>query len=205
MRKVIALLWILLLFPSITWAQDKIMAPVWKVGDKWVFTQGSIEVVGVDKSSCTLSFSKDTCVIESKEFEKIVYDKSTLNRTYGVKGEKREKYTISMRRMLNFPWNPGKQWNDSFSAKALVGPQKGETLNFSEAFKVIGWEDVQVQAGNFKTIKLEYNQMTPAAYIMGTATYWYAPEVKYFVKCQYRKDYWQGVADWELASFKLKK
>jgi len=35
-----------------TRAQDKIEARVWKVGHKWMFTQGSIEVVGVDKSSC---------------------------------------------------------------------------------------------------------------------------------------------------------
>ena len=51
--------------------------------------------------------------------------------------------------------------------------------------------------------------MTPAAYIMGTATYWYAPEVKYFVKCEYdaaHVKYYKGdIVNWELTSFQLKK
>jgi len=39
----------------------------------------------------------------------------------------------------------------------------------------------------------------------GESFYWYAPEVKYFVKCQYDTNYWTGVTNWELISFKLKK
>jgi len=30
----------------------------------------------------------------------------------------------------------------------------------------------------------------------GKAIYWYAPEVKYFVKGQYDKVYWKEVDDW---------
>jgi hypothetical protein len=205
MRKIVSLLWIFLLFPSTTWAQDKIEAPVWNVGDKWVFTQGSIEVVGADENSRTLAFSKDTCVIENKGLEKLVYDKSTLDRTYGVKEGKSEKYAIAMRRMLNFPFNLGQEWSDTFSAKALVGPYTGTLVDFSEAFKIVGWENVQVQAGNFKAIRLEYNQKALSLGFEGTAIYWYAPEVKYFVKCQYDSFYFPGVHDWELVSFKLNK
>jgi hypothetical protein len=205
MRKTVFLLWAILLFPSITWAQDKIEAPVWNVGDKWVFTQGNIEVVGADENSRTLAFSKNCCVIESKGFEKIVYEKSTLNRTYGVKGGNSEKYTLAMRRILNFPFNLGQEWNETFSAKALVGPYAGTAIDFSEAFKVVGWESVQVQAGNFKAIRIEYDQKALSLGFAGMATYWYAPEAKYFVKCQYDKSYFPGVEDWELVSFRLTK
>jgi hypothetical protein len=205
MRKLICLLWGFLLFPSIIWAQDKINAPVWNVGDKWVFTQGNIEVVGADENSRTLAFSKDTCIIESKGLEKIVYDKSTLNRTYGVKEGKSEKYTTAMRRMLNFPFNLGKEWSDTYSSKVMVGPLAGKLVEGSEVYKIVGWENVQVQAGNFKAIRLEYDQKVPSLGHGGTAIYWYAPEVKYFVKCQYDKGYFQGVKDWELVSFKLNK
>ncbi len=55
MRKIIVLLGIFLFFPSITWAQEKVEAPVWNVGDKWVFTQGNIEVVGSDQNSYILN------------------------------------------------------------------------------------------------------------------------------------------------------
>ena len=206
MRKMISLLWIFLLFPSITWAQDKIEAPVWNVGDKWTFTQGTVEVVGADDNSFTLNFSKDSGIFESKGFEKIAYDKSSLNRTYGFKEDQREKYTIAGRRMLNFPFSLGKEWNDTYSAKVLAEvPQKGQMVDASETFKVVGWDDVQVQAGNFKCIKLEYTQNNLTMARSGKATYWYAPEVKYFVKCEYDTFYFRGAQHWQLVSFKLNK
>ena len=88
MKKITVLLWIVLLFPSITYAQEKVEAPVWNVGDKWVFTEGNIEVVGADEKSYTLNFSKDICIHQSKGFEKTIFDKSTLTRIYGLKGNK---------------------------------------------------------------------------------------------------------------------
>jgi hypothetical protein len=202
MRKMIFLLWIFLLFPPITWAQEKVDVPVWNVGDKWFFTQGNIEVVSSDQNSYTLTFSKATCRVENKGLEKIMFDKLTLNRIYAIVDDKREKYAYTQRRILNFPFNPGKEWKDNCTSKTLVGPAKGVPTDYSEAFKVLGWENVKVKAGNFKTIKLEYSQETIMRYF-GKAIYWYAPEVKYFVKGQYDKVYWKEVDDWELASLKL--
>jgi hypothetical protein len=207
MKRIIFLLWIFLFFPSLTWAQEKIEAPVWNVGDKWVFTQGNIEVVGADENTYTLNF-KNTCIIENKGFEKIIFDKSTLNRIYGLKEDNREKYTQTMTRILNFPLDLGQEWKDTGTCKALAGPYKGRTFDCSETFKVLGWENVEVQAGNFKTIKLEYTQVmrhAGKAVDLGKVIYWYAPEVKYFVKCIYDKHYFMGIADWELVSFKLNK
>jgi hypothetical protein len=202
MRKIIVLLWIFLLFPSIIWAQEKVDAPVWNVGDRWVFTQGNIEVVSSDQNSYTLKFSKDTCVIENKRSQTIILDKSTLNRIYIVMGDKRENYLVDLRRILNFPLNLGKEWNDSHLGHALKGQN-----DFTETFKIIGWENVKVQAGDFKSFKLEYTYEIRSGAnlgLSGKAIYWYAPEVKYFVKCQYDKSFWRGVDDWELVSFKLK-
>jgi hypothetical protein len=203
MRKMIVLLWIFLLFHSITWAQEKVEAPVWNVGDKWVFTQGNIEVVGIDQNSYTLNFSKDTCRVENRGL--IIFDKSTLNRIYAIREDKRKEYTFFQRRILNFPLNLGKEWKDTCTFQPSAGPLKGITINASEAFKVLEWENVKVQAGNFKTIKLEYTIENRTAGTSGKSIYWYAPEVKYFVKCQYDKSYFLGVTDWELASFKLQK
>jgi hypothetical protein len=206
MKRIIFLLWIFLFFPSLTWAQEKIEAPVWNVGDKWVFTQGNIEVVGADENSYTLNFSKDTSIFENKGFEKIIFDKSSLNRIYALKDDKREKYTVATRRILNFPFNLGKEWNDTCTAPVLFGPGTGSPADYFEAFKVLGWENVEVQAGNFKTIKLEYTIENRSYYGLtpGKHIYWYAPEVKYFVKCKFDKGFMQ-VADWELTSFKLNK
>jgi len=205
MRKIIYLLWIFLLFSSITWAQEKVEVPFWNVGDKWVFTQGNIEVVGSDQNSYTLNFSKDTCRVENLGFEKIIFDKSTLNKIYAIREDKREKFTNTQRRILDFPFNLGKKWNDTGTVTPLSGPMKGTTMDVSETFKVLGWEDVKVQAGNFKTIKLQHTIENRTMMASGESFYWYAPEVKYFVKCQYDTNYWTGVTNWELASFKLKK
>lgn len=206
MRKIIIVLWIFLLFPSITWAQQKVEAPVWNVGDKWVFTEGNIEVVGSDQNTYTLNFSKELLEISPRVENKglIVFDKSTLNRIYVIVEDKREKYTTLLRRrILNFPFNLGKEWEDAGSLKPSSGPMKGTVIDYSETFRVLEWENLKVQAGNFKTIKLEYTLQLRGN--SGKSTYWYAPEAKYFVKCQYDKLLFFGVKDWELASFKLNK
>ena len=66
MKKIAFLVGCLILFVAPTvFAQEKVEAPVWNVGDKWVFTQGNIEVVGIDQNSYTLNFSKDTCRVEN--------------------------------------------------------------------------------------------------------------------------------------------
>ena len=156
MKKIIFLVGLVIVFlPALVFAQEKVEAPVWNVGDKWVFTQGNIEVVGADQNSYTLNFSKDTCVLENKQLEKIIFDKSTLNRIYTLKEGKREKYTLALKRILNFPINLGNEWNDTFTATSLSAQSKGQTRDYAEAFKILGWENVQVQTGNFKAIKLD--------------------------------------------------
>jgi hypothetical protein len=205
MRKVVLLLWVMLLFPAITWAQDKIEAAVWNVGDKWVFTQGSVETIGVDQNSYTLAFSKDTCRVENMGYEKIIFDKSTLNKIEGIREDKREKFTQPQRRLLAFPFNLGKEWSDMGTVTPSSGPMKGITMDVSETFKVLGWENVKVQAGNFQAIKLQHTIKNRTMNASGESLYWYAPEVKYFVKCEYDTIYWIGVTNWELISFQLKK
>lgn len=205
MRKMVFFLLVFFSCSSVTLAQEKIDVPVWNLGDKWVFTQGNIEVVGVDQNTYTLAFSRDICFVERKQFEKIVFDKTALNRIYTFAGGEREKYASPHRLILNFPFTPGKEWKDSSSAKALTGPMKGQTIDFAETFVVVGWEDVKVQGGDFKTVKLEYTQENKTHGFSGKAVYWYAPAVKYFVKCRYDQRFWVGAPDWELVSFKMQK
>jgi hypothetical protein len=66
---------------------------------------------------------------------------------------------------------------------------------------------VEVRAGKFKALKLEYKQeILGRPNAQGKAWYWYSPEVKYFLRCQYEATrFWTGIYDWELTSFDLKK
>ena len=209
-----------LCFPSMLCAQDKVEIPVWNVGDKWVFNnsspylknQGAIEVVNADQNTYTVKFSDDICVAETQGFETIVFEKSTLHRIYALSGNIREEYKRGLRTILNFPLKPGKHWKDEFSAVPVVKVESPQVLEYYNSYKVIGWEDVEVQAGKFRVIKLEVTAgheakgSTPA--FEGTNLYWYSPDVKHFVKCQYdprTRTFFSELFNWELTSFKLKK
>jgi len=213
MKKIVYLGWLIVFLPAMVFAQEKIEAPVWNVGDKWVFTQGNIEVIGADKKNYALNFSKGTCIFENVGFETIIFEKSTLNRIYILKEDKREKYLMALAKILDFPLSTGKQWKSGYSSKG-PGVPLPRSYDFSEIYKVSGWEDIVVQAGKFKALRLEYKRVITMMSGWGAMApeilnqYWYSPEVKYFVKCQYDKDWMKGnkeIFDWELVSYELRK
>jgi len=203
---------LIVLFPAMLFAQEKIEAPVWNVGDKWVFTAGAIEIVNGDQKSYTLNFSDDICILERQGLNQIILDKSTLNRIYALEGNKRMKYTRGRAKIFNFPIFIGKKWESAYSAPALYGwaASLREVIDDNESFKILGWEDIEVPAGKFKTVKMEYIRTTvgtsfaPGFNLKRQTFYWYSPEAKYFVKAKYDFSS-EIVKDWELKSFTLKK
>jgi len=222
MRKMMVVGWLIVFLPVMVFAQEKIEAPVWNVGDKWVFTgDGTIEVMQADQNGYVMNFLDNICVIERQGFNKIIFDKSTLQRSYSLEGEKRRKYSMGLKNILNFPFSPGKQWKHAYSAQPII--TKGyrtsrgvPTLDYYENIQIRGWEDVGVKAGKFRALKIEFvngHKEYMAGAMPGPASedkgyYWYSPEVKYFVKRQYDKaltDAHKEIFNWELAPFKLKK
>ena len=209
MKKIFLLTWPILFLAQMVCAQEKIEAPTWNVGDKWILTQGAvIEVTDADNNGYKVRFPNET----------VFFDKSTLNRAFVLQGKKREAYKEGQRKLLNFPLTIGKSWKDNYSAQLQWGETYTSRVNTSsfgdeasifESYKVLGWEDVDVQAGSFKAIKVEYKKewSSPATGIReGKSWYWYSPEVKYMVKCQYDKSQmWAKYSDWELVSFHLAK
>jgi len=124
---------------------------------------------------------------------------------------------MGLSKILNFPLSTGKQSKSGYSGRA-VSSVGGFTrhLDYSETCNVMGWENVGVRAGQFKAIRLEYRRkIVGATAIMGANIgeeiinqYWYSPDVEYFVKCQYDKDWMKGdkeIFNWELTSFQVKK
>lgn len=210
MKKVLFSGCLVLLFTQVLFAQEKIEAPAWNVGDKWVFSQGmTVEVIDTGHEGYIVRLLN----------ERIVFDKSTLNRTFILLQGRQEPYPYkdSQRRLFDFPLTIGKRWKGKYSAvlkwedtytSKTTGPTLGEDTTFFESYRVIGWEDVEVQAGRFKAIKIEYTRgwTTPTGNNEGKAWYWYAPEVKFLVKYQYDKNKaWSKQTNWELISFALAK
>ena len=216
MKKSFLLGCLVIFLPAIVFAQEKVEAPVWNVGDKGTFAgDGIIEVIKADQNGYILKFSEGICIFETQGFNTIFFDKSSLNRVNIIEGDKRTKYTRAYRKLFNFPFSIGEKWKYAYSSKALWGPGTGiVSCDYSENFLLLGWEDVEVRAGRFKAIKLEYKRILNAANIRWANIgeeikneYWYSPDAKYFVKCQYDKDWLKADKDifnWELTSFQLK-
>jgi len=197
MKKMILLSLLVLTIPVIIYAQDKIEAPVWNIGDKWsLLGDVTITVVNADETTYAVKY-----LVAGGE-SILICEKSSLNRLYSMAKDKKTPYEGRNKRLFNFPLQIGKTWKDKFTTKEAI-----KQYTYSETFTVLGWEDIMVQAGKFKTVKIEYKQARddePAK--EGKLWYWYSPDVKYMVKCQYEKgDYWDALYDWELTSFALKK
>jgi hypothetical protein len=202
MKKMILVSFLVLFVPAIVYGQDKVQAPKWTVADKWVLSDDLIiTVVDADGDSYAVKYQTSRGEIT------FIYEKNTLNRLYYVSKDKRMKYEGRNRRLFDFPLEIGKTWKDQYITKstALGAQQK----TYLETFTVLGWEEIVVQAGKFKALKIEYKQetvdQTEGRPKEGKVWYWYSPDAKYMVKCQCEKsDYWDVIYDWELASFKLK-
>jgi hypothetical protein len=221
MKKMVLLGWLVVFLPAMVFAQEKIEAPIWNVGDKWVFDrEGPIEVTGRDAQWYSVKFSGG---IFPKDASGIaIFERSTLNVKYMSERDQRKEYRGLRKKILNFPLTLGKQWKDLYQRDELTGGHWGAggmvPVEYHETFRVLGWEEIEVRAGKFKAIKLEYKIETSTRGGMGwtprgesKAWYWYSPEVKNFVKCQYEKGYNEGLdekgarGDWELVSYELKK
>ena len=203
MRKSILLIFLVMFVPAILYGQTKIGPPAWNVGDRWVLGEDVvITVASSDQSSYSLTYT-----IAGRD-STIIYEKPSLSRLYYMVRDKRINYEGRNKRLFNFPMEIGKSWQDKFIEKpTALGAQE---TTYIETFTPLGWEDITVAAGKFKAVKLEYKQekvgQTGTQPKEGKVFYWYSPDVKYMLKCQYEKsDYWDEPSNWELNAFKLKK
>jgi hypothetical protein len=197
MKKMILLSFLILLMTGIGYGQDKVGVPIWNIGDKWKLTEDvTILVANADESSYAVKY------LTPGGESILIFEKSSLNRLYVMDKDKRLPYEGSNKRLFNFPLEIGKSWKDKFISKGAV-----KEYTYLETFTPLGWEDIVVQAGKFKTIKIEYKQSSsddPAK--EGKLWYWYSPDAKYMIKRQHEKSrYWDAAYDWELTSLELKK
>ena len=201
MKKIILLTFLVLFIPAMVCAQNRVNAPIWNVGDRWNLTGDVIiSVANADENSYAVKYA--TAGGESI----LMYDKSSFSRLYVMDKDKRLKYEGRNKRLFNFPLEIGKSWTDKFTIKS--GTFGTQEFTVTETFTPLGWEDVQIPAGKFRGVKIEYKSEMPGQAAgrpkEGKVWYWYSPEVKYMLKCQYdRTEYWDAIYDWELTSIKL--
>ena len=211
MKKIFFLGCLILFLPSMVSAQEKVERPIWNVGDKWVYQQeGFMEVVGIDINGYVVKFSGG--IFQESQTGTAIFSTSNLNILYLVKGTKLQEYTETRRRLFDFPLTVGNEWKDTFWRRVA---------QHTETFSVVGWEEIEVRAGKFRALKLEYKldvDVTGAIRYgampvgpRGIVGYWYSPEIKNIVKCKHQEGFMEGPndfrvrPDWEFVSFQLKK
>ena len=93
--------------------------------------------------------------------------------------------------VFDFPLSEGKQWKSGYSSTE-PGPLKIAVFyDYSETYRILGWEDITVPAGKFKALKLEYRRKLIGSPGQWSSVgeeiinqYWYSPDLKYFVNCK---------------------
>jgi hypothetical protein len=201
MKKIILLSFLVLFIPAMVYAQNRVNAPIWNVGDRWNLT-GDVIILVANADENTYAVKYTTAGGESI----LIFDKSSFSRLYVMDKDKRLKYEGRNKRLFNFPLEIGKSWTDKFTIKS--GTFGAQEFTVTETFTPLGWEDIQIQAGKFRAVKIEYKSEMPGQAAgrpkEGKVWYWYSPDVKYMLKCQYdRTEYWDAIYDWELTSIKL--
>jgi hypothetical protein len=216
MKKMIFLASLMGFLAATVFAQEKVEAPVWNVGDKWSFDrEGPIEVIKNDDHCYLVRFSGG--IFPQTASGVAILERSTLNIIQVINGNARKKYSDTRKKILNFPLTVGKEWKDLYQQNE-PGIDGMALVEYNETFRVLGWEEVEVRAGKFKALKMEY-KIEPFEWSSlgccprpeSKAFFWYSPEAKNLVKCHYEKGYYEGFGeagarkDWELVSYELKK
>ncbi len=177
MKKIVILSFFILFTVPTVWAQEKVEAPVWNVGDKWTYK----DATGGIWTNEVVEVKEDLFIGKRGEFQDLVaYDRKTMNMKYMIDTSgRRIKSTSVLRKLWDFPIIIGKKWTDRTTSPPLGGT--GD-VNFLHEFKVEGIEEVTTPAGTFKAYRIHYKQKNLSSGRDGWIRFWYSPEAKAWVK-----------------------
>src|SRR5512135_2893243 len=121
MKKVACLGWLIVFLPAMVFAQEKIEAPIWNTGDKWVFDrEGPMEVTGSDGWWHQWLSVKFSGGIFPKGASGIaIFERPTFNVKYILEGDRRKEYPGLRKKILKFPLSPGSQWKDLYQTEEM--------------------------------------------------------------------------------------
>lgn len=194
----------LLISPLMVWGQEKFDAPVLNVGSKWVSrtadgTEPTSELIGDEKG--VYVFSVKTARGKFKRF----FDKKTMNCVKVIRDGKEDKEQRDLiKKVLDFPLYVGKKWTYRYTH---FDERRRVEVDSTAELSAVAYEDIEVQAGKFKAIKVQVKLSVIGTSYSGVYYYWYSPEAKTIVKNDVEmSDFWSDPnrLRWELVSFELK-
>jgi hypothetical protein len=181
---------------SVTAVGQSINAPTFSVGDTWTYKmtdqwsgktrqESTQTVIGlmdefVRISNETTSISITGVAAPMQPFDMTL--RANLDHVYVVNG------VTSTRVNFAWPLQVGKKWSYEYSVPNDPGSTAGP-ITFRMTAEATAWEDVMTTVGKFKSIKVIHSGTSGTPGSSGgiakvTWTYWYAPEVKSFVRQQ---------------------
>ncbi|HEY2995354.1 MAG TPA: caspase family protein [Methylomirabilota bacterium] len=153
--------------------------PTFTLGDRWIRNDGIFELIRV-------------------ELDHYVFSSSTADELHLSRDLVLARYKHVGSTSLEFTPLPKLQWPLRVGSHGAVAgrfkPRYGEPYHADFAWQVAAWEDVTVPAGTFKAFRIVYritprlqsnfgpSQWRTALPSALTLSYWYAPEVRQFVK-----------------------
>lgn len=177
------------LLSVVGYAADTVVErPVYSSGDYWGYIDGKGKISKVN----FLREEKDKYVF-SRDGTEVVRDFSLMDvsRAGGFPGV-----------IVKFPLKKGNWWNHEYSITSETGLESGKRIARYEA---TGYEKITVAAGTFQAWKVAVNIEAvrsggggAMSKTFGSATYWYAPDVKQVIKFE------KGDIRWELKEYKIK-
>jgi hypothetical protein len=183
--------------PEVGHALRGAAAPVWQVGDQWAFRWESAEGQGdylwtVDRLERIAGV--EHYVIRTGPRE-IFLRTSDLATSLERAAERVERRNTPARLAFSWPLAPGATWRQRYTEEA----DGRATSERRIAWTVEGEEEVRVEAGTFKTLRIvARHDPTPAVmYEM-----WYAPEAKQWVRL--KEHFPNGVRYRELTALNLR-
>jgi hypothetical protein len=186
--------------------------PTHKVGDKWLVERFDLwkKEVTSSRESRVAEISASSLTIELKD---AVSGKVTTvitdldGNTLEFEGRKFDSPVMA----YSFPLAIGKKWKFKFG-----GPNSARNGTFTEerACEVLAFEDVVTKPGTFKAYKIKCDGAYTNTDVVNRwsgqtfSTRWYSPEVRNFVKHEYKdtgpRGLWNQYVD-QLVSFELQK
>jgi len=171
MSKVLLLLAALLMFDISYAANPAAERPSYSTGDYWIYAD--------DDKKMKVEFlreEKDRYIFETGA-TKVVKDFNLTNvgdKTGGFPGP-----------IIKFPLTVGKWWNHEFQAKTIAGSR--QDAGRIAKYEVESYEQITVPAGTFWAFKITVTIVSAKfQHFVGSAYYWYAPEVKNIIKGIYK-------------------
>lgn len=190
MPKRIFMLW--LCFLAVQAYSQEATRPTWKVGDKWLVERFDLwkkEVTDTSEHRIA-EISKSSLTTEVKNpvsGQVVTWIRDLDGNTLQFAGRKFDAPIVE----YSFPLKLGKKWVSKFG-----GPNRADPGTFTEdrACEVLAFEDVITKAEKFKAYKIKCDgtyRSTGSYYPQPYSgqvfvTVWYSPEVRHFVKREYK-------------------